>query len=187
MFITGIRGTRMESNVTLVDKGAYILAIGMIISAASNLALTLLAAGRIWWIARGVRSSKTHVLTAVNKIILESGMLYPLTMIVHLSITNAFPDYQIPLDTLNLVVLAAGIAPTLIIVRLRLGVSFSGDGSVTQPPHSSLFLHSILQPTQRSSYFSRLSTVPTVGRHTSVIEGDHVKPLPRAFQAVNVV
>ncbi|KAK1223694.1 hypothetical protein PQX77_013429, partial [Marasmius sp. AFHP31] len=51
---------------------------------------------------------------------LESGMIYPLTMVTHLAIANS---PQPPFDTFSLPILAAGIAPTLIIVRARLGMS----------------------------------------------------------------
>ncbi|KAG7092856.1 hypothetical protein E1B28_009171, partial [Marasmius oreades] len=161
--------------------GEYIQVVGAIMSATFNLALTLLTGGRIWWITRCVGPSRTYyVVTTMNKIILESGMLYPLTVIVHLSITNAFARVQFPIDTLPLTVLAAGIAPTLIVVRIRLGISTPDGDTVTQPPRSSQFMTSI-QPTERTLHLLRLSPV---NRPSSVIEVNQVKTPSRTLQAV---
>ncbi|KAG7092857.1 hypothetical protein E1B28_009172 [Marasmius oreades] len=182
MLIIGLRDTRIKSNLAIAENAQNIQAVGFIMSATFNLALTLLTGGRIWWITRCAGPSRTYyVVTTMNKIILESGMLYPLVMIVHLSITNTFADFQLPIDTLPLVVLAAGIAPTLIIVRIRLDFSNADDDTVTQPPRSSHFMTSI-QPTERSLHLLRLSTVGT-----SVVKANHAKTIPRAPQVVHAV
>ncbi|KAF9256825.1 hypothetical protein L218DRAFT_172215 [Marasmius fiardii PR-910] len=183
MIIIGSTDTRVRSNRVLFENGQTIGAVGLIISATFNSVLTLLTAGRIWWITRSVRKSKTYLLTTMNKIIFESGMIYPLTMIVHLSITNGFPQYYVPFDTFPVVVIAAAIAPTLIIVRIRLGISVPDAGTVTQPPRSSIFLHSI-QPTQRSIYFSRLSAA---NRRLSRLEGIQVKPPPAVHKIAHSI
>ncbi|KAG7092851.1 hypothetical protein E1B28_009165 [Marasmius oreades] len=183
--IIGFRDSRIESNTALTGIGAELEAVGFITSAVFNLMLTLSTAGRIWWITRCVGPSRTYyVVTTMNKIILESGTLYPLAMIVHLSFTNAFPGDQLPIDTYPLIVLAAGITPTLIVIRKRLGISTPDGDTVTQPPRSSQFMTSI-QPAERSLHLSRLSA--TVGRHTSVVEANHTKTLLRAPQAVHAV
>ncbi|KAF9265721.1 hypothetical protein L218DRAFT_924262 [Marasmius fiardii PR-910] len=183
MFIIGIRDTRISSNIALVKTGGNIQAVGMILSASFNSILTLLTAGRVWRITRTLRSSSTYNLTTMNRIILESGMLYPLAMIIHLSITNAFPQYHTPFDTLPLVVLAAGIAPTLIIVRIRLGIGARGDDlGAWEPP-----LLTTVQPTERSMCFSQLSTMgPAYRPGACLMESNRVK-LPRPVQAAHVV
>uniref|UniRef100_A0A0W0EUV5 Uncharacterized protein n=1 Tax=Moniliophthora roreri TaxID=221103 RepID=A0A0W0EUV5_MONRR len=122
--ITLIIGTT-ESNyaafrVSQVTNGVY-----NICSAIVNGMLTLLTAGRIWWIRRQVRahgtfSSDTFV-QAVSKIILESGMIYPFFTVVALIVTNTSTPSILPFDFFPLTVLSAGIAPTLIIIRARLG------------------------------------------------------------------
>ncbi|KAK7045025.1 hypothetical protein R3P38DRAFT_3389173 [Favolaschia claudopus] len=87
-----------------------------------------LAAGRIWWISRravtylGRRSRKKYLdLTAI---LLESGLMYPVafTITVIIFLIPSTPTVAV------LICLAAcyhivGIAPTLIIVRVGLGVS----------------------------------------------------------------
>ncbi|KAF9259787.1 hypothetical protein L218DRAFT_632900 [Marasmius fiardii PR-910] len=132
MIITGERDTSIVSNKGLVEKGQTVMGVGVLMSAPFHLIFTLLTAGRIWWITRPVQRSKAdwslnQKYKTVVRIILESGMLYALVIIIHLSIANGFPLYQIPLDTFPLTVLAAGVAPTLIIVRARLGMSLVND------------------------------------------------------------
>ncbi|KAG7093442.1 hypothetical protein E1B28_007120 [Marasmius oreades] len=184
MFLIGYGDRRVTSNTILLEKGGTIQAVGLITSAAFNLALTFLTAGRIWWIARGVAISRNYVATNLIKIILQSGILYPLMTTVHLSIVNTSHRYNVPLDTLPLVVLTAGIAPTLVIVRIRLRMNASDDEIETQPRFSSQVQLSSIQPTGGSLFFSRLSTS---GYRNSLIEGDSLKPLPKALLAVHAV
>ncbi|KAF9256291.1 hypothetical protein L218DRAFT_1026654 [Marasmius fiardii PR-910] len=120
------------------------------------------------------------MLTHYSPTSIESGMIYPVTLIVHLSIVNGFPHHYAPLETLSLVVIAAGIAPTLIIVRLRLGISAPDAGTVKQPPRSSISLDSI-QPTQRSIYFS------AANRRLSRLEGIQVKPPPAVHKTAHSI
>ncbi|KAG7092855.1 hypothetical protein E1B28_009170 [Marasmius oreades] len=183
MSIIGFRDTTIKSNMALFNNGGNIQAIGWIMSAIFNFALTLLTGGRIWWITRCVGPPRNYLVTTMNKIIFESGVLYPLVMIVHLSIDNAFPENQVPIDTYPLIVLAAGIAPTLIIVRIRLGISTHDGDTMTQPPRSSQFMTSF-QLTERSLYLSRPSTVT---RPRPAIEVNQVKTPPRTLQAVQEV
>ncbi|KAG7095103.1 hypothetical protein E1B28_005890 [Marasmius oreades] len=188
MLIMGLADTTIASNEMRVEKGGTIQAVGLIISAAFNLALTLLTAGRIWWIShQSYVTTKNYIVTTMNKIILESGMIYPLVMILHLSITNGFSMDQVPLDTFPLVILAAGIAPTLMIIRMRLGIYTSKDNTGitltnTQRLRSGGFLSSI-QPD--SLYFSALSVIGM--RRFSRMEGNHVKSLPRELEPVYAV
>ncbi|ESK84698.1 hypothetical protein Moror_631 [Moniliophthora roreri MCA 2997] len=90
-----------------------------------NLALTLLTAGRIWWIHRQVRAHGVHTsdktFSTVSRLILESGSLYPLISIIGLILVNVPQPYWIPIDCYPLSSLTAGIAPTLIMVRAKLG------------------------------------------------------------------
>ncbi|EEB97613.1 hypothetical protein MPER_03035, partial [Moniliophthora perniciosa FA553] len=59
-------------------------------------------------------------LPRVTRIILESGVLYPLATIVGTIAINVHPTF-IPFDFAPPAALAAGIAPTLIIFRAKLG------------------------------------------------------------------
>ncbi|KAJ8088148.1 hypothetical protein PM082_013699 [Marasmius tenuissimus] len=148
MFSIGYRDLAIEANRALVDKGETIAAISLVISASFNLALTLLAAGRIWWMTRILNPSKTRTVRTINKIILESGMLYPLVMIAHLAIANA----NLPLDTFPLIALAAGITPPLIIVLTRLSVHVVEDSEATYSRNNNL---TSFRLTERSFGLSR--------------------------------
>ncbi|KAJ7133775.1 hypothetical protein C8R46DRAFT_1362322 [Mycena filopes] len=94
----------------------------------TNTLSAALAAGRIWWISRrasaylGRRSRQRYL--ALTAILLESGLIYPAALIITIVV------YLTPSTPTNsvLVCIAAcyhivGIAPTLIIVRVGLGVS----------------------------------------------------------------
>ncbi|KAG7095104.1 hypothetical protein E1B28_005890 [Marasmius oreades] len=78
MLIMGLADTTIASNEMRVEKGGTIQAVGLIISAAFNLALTLLTAGRIWWIShQSYVTTKNYIVTTMNKIM--SGGDFPFT------------------------------------------------------------------------------------------------------------
>ncbi|KAJ8088160.1 hypothetical protein PM082_013711 [Marasmius tenuissimus] len=118
---------KSEQSGRLISEGQIIVGGAMVASAFLNVILTCLTAGRLWWIgirpteSAGVKSTYAKKYQSVLRIILESGMIYPLTLVAHLVIIKSSP--QPPFDPFPFLVLAAGIAPTLIIVRARLGVS----------------------------------------------------------------
>ncbi|KAJ8088170.1 hypothetical protein PM082_013721 [Marasmius tenuissimus] len=124
MFI-GFGNTSIKTNQALASEGDAIVATSLVIGVSFNLALTLLTAGRIWWIARTLKPSKTRAVRTINKIILESGMIYPLIMILHLSMVNS--RNLALFNTFPLVILSAGIAPTLIIVLTCLTIRVVED------------------------------------------------------------
>ncbi|KAK1217584.1 hypothetical protein PQX77_019753 [Marasmius sp. AFHP31] len=87
--------------------------------------LSLLTAGRIWWISREARQHMgmpTHArYRQIVTIILESGILFPTAMIASNVIPIIVdPNSQgvFPVNLDPIVYLMAGIAPTLIIVRV---------------------------------------------------------------------
>uniref|UniRef100_A0A0W0G4X4 Uncharacterized protein n=1 Tax=Moniliophthora roreri TaxID=221103 RepID=A0A0W0G4X4_MONRR len=113
------------------------------VTAAVNLILTLLTAGRVWWIIRRAQAHKVgplnkyKTLSSINRIILESGMLYPISIVVHLSTFST----KTPLIELTpIVVLVAGIAPTLIIVRTSMGQSIVSEMSTVRETFTSVRL-----------------------------------------------
>ncbi|KAJ8088159.1 hypothetical protein PM082_013710 [Marasmius tenuissimus] len=150
VFAIGCRDTEIEPNWALFNKSRILVTTGFAISAAFNLALTLLTAGRIWWITRTLNPSKTRPFRTINKIILESGMLYPLVAILNLCVFNFMPNP--PFETLPLVVLAAGIAPTLIIVLTRLSIHVVEDSDATYSHNNNL---TSFRLTERSFGLSR--------------------------------
>ncbi|KAK1230789.1 hypothetical protein PQX77_006103 [Marasmius sp. AFHP31] len=95
-------------------KGAY---------AGNNLLITALTASRIWWTSREARKffgSGVHGLyLRVVTIILESGILYPVSSFVAIGLDESASEIGVPIEIGPTVSLIAGIAPALIIVRCQ--------------------------------------------------------------------
>uniref|UniRef100_A0A0W0G6G9 Uncharacterized protein n=1 Tax=Moniliophthora roreri TaxID=221103 RepID=A0A0W0G6G9_MONRR len=119
------RDTFVESNQVLYLAGSNIAFAFSIISAFVNSVITLLTAGRIWWIYRKARNhgvnANDNLVQAVSRIIFESGILYPICIVASLIALNTKPQNQVAFDFYPVAVLSAGIAPTLIMVRAKLG------------------------------------------------------------------
>ncbi|KAJ3996507.1 hypothetical protein F5050DRAFT_1818505 [Lentinula boryana] len=87
-------------------------------------------AGRIWWIARatrqalGVNDSNDKSINSIAAMVLESGLLYPIALIIGLALTVKGTVEIQPILTL-----IVGIAPTLIMVRTDLGISIEDSTS----------------------------------------------------------
>ncbi|KAF7333528.1 Rtt106 domain-containing protein [Mycena venus] len=111
------------------ERVALVLAYGTTFF--TNVMASLLAAGRIWWISRriaillGKRKAQSRYMD-LTAIILESGLIYPATLILTIVV------YLVPATPTVAVLsciaaayhlVARGIAPTMIIVRVGLGVS----------------------------------------------------------------
>ncbi|KAF9063984.1 hypothetical protein BDP27DRAFT_1426363 [Rhodocollybia butyracea] len=89
----------------------------------TNIVLTGLIAGRIWWISQETRRSLPGVggknLNSIVAMILESGSLYPVALAICLGLNKANTEASIE-PVLTVIV---GMAPTLIMVRADLGIS----------------------------------------------------------------
>ncbi|KAJ7888511.1 hypothetical protein B0H13DRAFT_2042232 [Mycena leptocephala] len=115
---------------------------------ATNFLATGLTAGRIWWISHHSRAyleaaAQRRYASAIA-LIAESGMLYSATILAFL-IVISFPSLSSTLEEplLQIVTQVMGIAPTLIIVRVGLGVAVEDSLSTTttniplrQPRHA---------------------------------------------------
>ncbi|KAI3608467.1 hypothetical protein WG66_000915 [Moniliophthora roreri] len=116
-----------SSNLDFYNVGKAVGVVYGTTSVIVNSVLTLLTAGRIWWIHRQVRAHGVHtsdkLMHSVSRIILESGLLYPAMSMINLITFYTATIDDLPLDFGPLVTLSAGIAPTLIMVRARLGKS----------------------------------------------------------------
>ncbi|KAK7448518.1 hypothetical protein VKT23_013780 [Stygiomarasmius scandens] len=106
----------------------------------AHVLLTGLIGGRIWWLASQLETLRANSReTLMDKkhynftiaLILESGLLYPLSVIIfQITLRTVFmgPDLY-PIMTQM-----AGIAPTLIIVRVQLGISINSTISGANVP-----------------------------------------------------
>ncbi|ESK83870.1 hypothetical protein Moror_13481 [Moniliophthora roreri MCA 2997] len=122
----GTSDSSSDSNWALYLVGNNLAAAYNLGSAIVNSVLTLLTAGRIWWMHRQARAHGAHAsdafVSTIFRIILESGALYPTSMVAALVVSNT-PS---PFDLASLTALSAGIAPTLVMIRAKLGKNAEG-------------------------------------------------------------
>ncbi|KAL0564679.1 hypothetical protein V5O48_017363 [Marasmius crinis-equi] len=134
----GISFPDKPENATLFAAGTSISNAYALVNAVFNSFITIITAGRIWWITRQVRAEMGNVAgqrySTVIAIILESGILYPICQLI-----DIIPEYAIdpnvngivPVDLSSVVVQAVGIAPTLILVR-------AAYGKTAETPHQAV-------------------------------------------------
>ncbi|KAE9402510.1 hypothetical protein BT96DRAFT_548295 [Gymnopus androsaceus JB14] len=94
-----------------------------IVNAISNMLMTLMIAGRVWWLSRSLRKElpsgahPSHWYRRTLAVVTESGVIYPvyLTIEAILSLQFNIPNY------VGMGSVIVGLAPTLIAVRMGLG------------------------------------------------------------------
>ncbi|KAF7303896.1 Ras-GEF domain-containing protein [Mycena indigotica] len=106
----------------------------------TNVAASLMAAGRIWWISRRAsvvlsRGSR-RMYYNLTAILLESGLIYPISIVIAIAMFVApQTSTEAVLISIAPIYHLVAIAPTLIIVRVGLGMSTEGvDRAVTTGP-----------------------------------------------------
>ncbi|KAK1223918.1 hypothetical protein PQX77_013197 [Marasmius sp. AFHP31] len=99
-----------------------------IANAIFNALLSLLTAGRIWWVSREARKLMGRGVhtkyKAIVAAILESGLLYPTTLLASIVVPRVLDPRNeglVPVDLGPIATLMSGLAPTLIIVRVAYG------------------------------------------------------------------
>uniref|UniRef100_A0A0W0FAG2 Uncharacterized protein n=1 Tax=Moniliophthora roreri TaxID=221103 RepID=A0A0W0FAG2_MONRR len=121
MVTVGIGGDSTKESVwKLLDLGDAIYFRYLIANAVVNSLVTLLTAGRIWWVGRQAMKVVGKQYRTIIAILLESGMLYPIAIIVPLILGPSGTDVS-PVNLFPITYQVAGIAPTLIIVRAQSG------------------------------------------------------------------
>uniref|UniRef100_A0A0W0G952 Uncharacterized protein n=1 Tax=Moniliophthora roreri TaxID=221103 RepID=A0A0W0G952_MONRR len=126
----GSRDASDDMNWSLYVKGNKMTLSVLVINAVVSFLVTLLTAGRIWFISHQIRrlygQNSSPMYRRIIAIILESGFLCPLAITISLIITRAGdPDFKqsTPIDFSGVVYQIAGIAPTLVVARARAGKS----------------------------------------------------------------
>uniref|UniRef100_A0A0W0FDV9 Uncharacterized protein n=1 Tax=Moniliophthora roreri TaxID=221103 RepID=A0A0W0FDV9_MONRR len=126
----GSRDASDDLNWSLYVKGNKMTLSVLVINAVVSFSVTLLTAGRIWFISHQIRrlygQNTSPMYRRIIAIILESGFLCPLAITINLIITRAGdPDFKqsTPIDFSGVVYQIAGIAPTLVVARARAGKS----------------------------------------------------------------
>ncbi|KAK1234951.1 hypothetical protein PQX77_001836 [Marasmius sp. AFHP31] len=123
MLALGHSGQDIERAHNLVAKGNILTFGAMIASGFLNVILTCLTAGRIWWITIRPMKSLGFKSTYAKRYRSALGIMFVL-IFPEPSLTDNGGTETGPIDGFPLLILSAGIAPTLIIVRARLGISF---------------------------------------------------------------
>ncbi|THU81839.1 hypothetical protein K435DRAFT_808745 [Dendrothele bispora CBS 962.96] len=154
--------------VSLVGHADKMIFAFMSMNVINNVLLTGLIAGKIWWIMnaidkimsqnqRGPKPPRKRYQPTVV-LVLESGVLYPISVLIFEILSKTVT----PIPSLYQVMTQiAGIAPTLIIVRIGLGVSVN---SVSDSIAS-------LRTTSDSGSKSRLATVNITDNVESLMAG----------------
>ncbi|KAL0567520.1 hypothetical protein V5O48_014477 [Marasmius crinis-equi] len=151
------------------DDGSYEKAVAIdqvlvIVTAVYTALLTLLTAGRIWYISREARrSAGTSVGTldynTIVATILESGILYAIALLISAIVPTFFTDPTVqglsPFDFNVIAILMMGIAPTMMIVRIAYGKSVE---SVEQVITTLRFAEAANGSQQRSTGVPRATT-----------------------------
>ncbi|KAE9384820.1 hypothetical protein BT96DRAFT_1007691 [Gymnopus androsaceus JB14] len=127
-----LSSTGITENSTIEDAGTLEF-IFLCVNLLTNLMLTGLIAGRIWWISHATNrflssSSNDKRINGIVAMVLESGLLYPVTLIICIILLDiAHSEVQ----TQSLLTMVVGIASTLIMVRADLGISIENASNGT--------------------------------------------------------
>ncbi|ESK87507.1 hypothetical protein Moror_2057 [Moniliophthora roreri MCA 2997] len=126
--VIGISNTADLAKVQLYLQGNTIDTAFWLAEMGVNMTLTLLTAGRIWWISREARKHMGPAIetkyNTIIAIILESGILYPIFLtasVIYILLLSDDLTVLVPFDLLPVSYQIAGIAPTLIIIRAASG------------------------------------------------------------------
>jgi hypothetical protein len=126
----GASNSGIESNFNLEAKGINFLLGFYYANAVVNFIFTMLIAGRIWWIGH-TEQSQNRLTNGKYKstvaIILECGVLYPISLVAHAAIEGNVDKIAIPVNLTPTVILLAGVAPTVIILRSCLGLNITRE------------------------------------------------------------
>ncbi|THU88507.1 hypothetical protein K435DRAFT_916994 [Dendrothele bispora CBS 962.96] len=168
----GASNTTVEANVNLLLRGIDYNLKFLYINAAVNFGLTLMIAGRIWWVCRQTRASmdsqRGHIIgrkyNAIIATLLECGILYPISLIVQAAIQGNTSELSIPVTLTPAVIQLAGIAPTLILVCTCLGRSITEEVVKSQETTSTIQYSTQGGPKNLSS----LSHVNSIGQQTQI-------------------
>ncbi|KAK6977575.1 Zn(2)-C6 fungal-type domain-containing protein [Favolaschia claudopus] len=137
------------------------LKLFFILSLTVNLFVPTLVAARLWWVTRRLRGPGGAATRRKGRnamiIILESGLIYSAVVSIHM----AFFHYNDPRDQVVFAALGqiVGIVPTLIIVRVGLGVSAGDSPSSASATYAASNSTLVAQPSMHLSKTSSSNIV----------------------------
>jgi len=145
--ISGIAG------IFAISRGSELVSVAVCLGIFTNMLASSLAAGRIWWICRRAsyspKYSSHRKYSGLTAILLESGLIYPAWLIITISFyLNPMASFTSVLICIAALYHLVGIATTLIVLRVGLGVS-------TDDVEKCITLRSLVHPTKK-----RLHAVP---------------------------
>jgi len=128
--VIGPHAAAISNSLTLIFKLKKIILVFFALTLVGNSLATLMIAGKIWWISRQTSSlgrTAGRSLATPLELIIESGALYSLWLILQIGLyaSGSFA-YDLAIDSMMSII---GIAFSLIIVRLGLGLSTYGVAS----------------------------------------------------------
>ncbi|ESK89059.1 hypothetical protein Moror_5334 [Moniliophthora roreri MCA 2997] len=184
----------VQSNNEISNYGLLLNFVFELLSVILNSMVTLLTAGRIWWIYRQIHAQgilkRDVFIQSVSRIILESGSLYPVLGIIGMILANETSSQRItidemPIDFFPLIRLSAGIAPTLIIVRAKLGKNVE---SLQDQVSDIRFISRVAAPGEGTSTGSRprMHSIGNLSMSMASISGEEQRAAGRKTDATVV-
>ncbi|KAI3618211.1 hypothetical protein WG66_005615 [Moniliophthora roreri] len=184
----------VQSNNEISNYGLLLNFVFELLSVILNSMVTLLTAGRIWWIYRQIHAQgilkRDVFIQSVSRIILESGSLYPVLGIIGMILANETSSQRItidemPIDFFPLIRLSAGIAPTLIIVRAKLGKNVE---SLQDQVSDIRFISRVAAPGEGTSTGSRprMHSIGNLSMSMASISGEEQRAAGRKTDATLV-
>ncbi|ESK87344.1 hypothetical protein Moror_5707 [Moniliophthora roreri MCA 2997] len=118
----GISDTTDPWKAYIVSHGDTSESASMSMSVIVNSIITMLTAGRIWWVYRQARQQGGGgLLGTISRLIVESGLLFPTAVLVQVVLQSGVGDDKVFFDLAPSCYLITGLAIMLIVVRAQLG------------------------------------------------------------------
>uniref|UniRef100_A0A0W0GF28 Uncharacterized protein n=1 Tax=Moniliophthora roreri TaxID=221103 RepID=A0A0W0GF28_MONRR len=118
----GISDTTDPWKAYIVSHGDTSESASMSMSVIVNSIITMLTAGRIWWVYRQARQQGGGgLLGTVSRLIVESGLLFPTAVLAQVVLQSGVGDDKVFFDLAPSCYLITGLAIMLIVVRAQLG------------------------------------------------------------------
>ncbi|KAJ8081222.1 hypothetical protein PM082_018067 [Marasmius tenuissimus] len=170
-------GLQQQTSAEVLEKSLAFTTAALVLGAFANALLTLLIAGRIWWLKRRiqrlmVRGQHSHGKSqslapqkydSVIAITMESGMIIPIFLITYTvySVRNATSsDHDALVIMAFILPQVIAFAPLLILVRVGLGLTVERD-------HDSTSNSFHMSSSQRRSHVLNITAPSIVFAHTS--------------------
>jgi len=130
----------------------------------TNIIVVLLTAGRIWWIGRKsgaiLGPSTLRRVNSAIAIILESGIIYPVSIILAGTLFITRTPFVVYGPFIAIAYQAVAIAPTLMIVRVSLGVSTDDVESSVENLSGPTMLSAVTSQGMNATMFSTIVSCP---------------------------